>query len=97
MFDLLRFRNFAFAGGCGCPAVAGSLTVAVLNHGVASMGGEAAPKDFTTHVEAGHLYNFPRSSGTACSRVRNEFGQLVLRCGYLSLLLSSNFRPNLKR
>gem|GEM_PF-2929757 len=60
-----------------------------------SMGGEAAPKDFTTHVEAGHLYNFPRPSGTACSRVRAEFGQLASHSGYLSLLLSSKFRPKL--
>jgi len=66
-----------------------------LNHGAASKGGEVAPKDFTTHVEAGHLYNFPRPSGTACGRVRIEFGQLVSHCGYLSLLLSMRFRPKL--
>jgi len=90
--------KFAFAGGCGCPAVAGhSKRLAVLNHGVASMGGEAAPKDFTTHVEAGHLYNFPRPSGTACSRVRDEFGQLTSHKGYLSFLLSLIFRPTLVR
>jgi len=59
------------------------------------MGGGVAPKDFITQVEAGYLYNFPRPSGTACSRVRNEFAQLVSLLGYLSLLLSSNFRPKL--
>ena len=71
--------------------------VAVLNHGVASMGGGVAPKDFITHVEVGHLNNFPRPSGTACGRVRIEFGQLASHCGYLSLLLSSVFRPKLTR
>jgi hypothetical protein len=61
------------------------------------MGGEAAPKDFTTHVEAGHLNNFPRPSGTARGRVRDEFGQLTSHNGYLSLLLYLIFRPTLVR
>jgi len=59
------------------------------------MGGEAAPKDFITQVEAGYFYNFPRPFGTACGRVRIEFGQLASHRGYLSLLLSSYFLPEI--